>query len=182
MTTSNKTQKGADDATALVRKSRRYLRVFSAVLALIVLFFVLQTRIPEAVDTELCSESNMNISERNVALTGDEKHLYNLELAKTPTQQELGLSHRPCMPEKSAMLFLFPVDDKFGIWMKEMRFNIDVVWLDKDKKIVTIEKNMKPESYPNKIYYPASDSRYVLEFNDGQVEKLGLKLGQTLNW
>jgi uncharacterized membrane protein (UPF0127 family) len=124
----------------------------------------------------------MNISERNVALTGDDDILYNIELAKTPSQQELGLSQRPCMPSNSALLFLYPIDDKFGIWMKDMRFNIDVIWLDKDKSIVTIVKDMKPESYPSKIYYPSKDSRYVIELNAGQVDKLGLKEGQTLRW
>ena len=65
--------------------------------------------------------------------------------------------------------------------MKEMRFPIDVVWLNKDKKIVTIQKNMQPSSYP-KIYYPVEDARYVIEFNVGTVSSLDAHVGSSLNW
>jgi len=110
---------------------------------------------------------------------------FDLEYAKTPTQQSLGLSLRPCLPKNAAVLFLFATDDNHGIWMKEMKFPIDVVWLNSDKKIVKIEKNMQPSSYetdPPTIYRPSKDSSYVLEFNKGIADTLKLKEGSQLTW
>lgn len=135
----------------------------------------------ERVDDSTCPASAITASDYNVQLNPAKKLTFDLEFAKTPTQQELGLSRRPCLPENAAVLFMFAEDDKFGIWMKEMKFPIDVVWLDKDKKIVTVEKHMKPESYP-KVYYPSTDARYVIELNAGVAEKLGAAPGTTLNW
>jgi uncharacterized protein len=56
-----------------------------------------------------------------------------------------------------------------GFWMKEMNFPIDIVWLNKDKKIVHIEHNVSPDTYP-KIFNPNNEfnnekSLYVLETN-----------------
>lgn len=129
-----------------------------------------------------CSSSNMYVTYKNVQLTPESLQPYRIELAKTPSQQELGLSDRPCIPQDAAVLFLFPTDDKFGIWMKNMKFNIDVLWLDANKKVVHIERNMKPESYPN-VYYPSADARYVLEVNAGQAtDVLKATVGTQMNW
>lgn len=148
------------------------------VIGLVAVAFTLKS---SPINSDTCPESNMYHSRYGVALTTTSKQKYDLEFATTPAQQELGLSARPCMPQKSAMIFLFPTDDKFGIWMKQMKFTIDVVWLDKDKKVVSIEKNMQPDSYP-KVFYPASDARYVIELNSGQADKLNIQSGQELSW
>ncbi len=128
-----------------------------------------------------CSENNISPSAYDVKLSPSSKKSYNLEYAKTTPQQELGLSDRPCLPDNGALLFLFPTDDKFGIWMKNMNFPIDVVWLDSNKKIVTIQKDMEPSTYP-KIFYPDMLSRYVIEFKKGAVDDLKIQVGSALNW
>lgn len=129
----------------------------------------------------ICPDGNLSPSMQDVKLYDASSKTFNIELAKTPPAQEMGLSDRPCIPDNGAMLFLFASDDRFGIWMKDMRFPIDVVWLDKDKKVVTIDKNMKPDSYP-KVYYPSDDARYVLEFKAGTIDELGAHTGVTFHW
>lgn len=185
MTTLNKTQKGAGAATESGLKKKAplfalvlFLVVVAAVLS--VLFVEKVARSPRQSDPN-CSESSMYLTERNVKLFAKSKYVYDIEFAKTPSQQELGLSYRDCIPKYAAMIFLFPIDDKFGIWMKNMAFAIDVIWLDKDKKVVTIEKDMQPSSYP-KIYYPNADIRYVIEMAPGSVADLGVAVGDTMNW
>lgn len=128
-----------------------------------------------------CSDENMYFSKYNVQLNPTVKRRYQLEMARTPSQQEMGLSDRRCMPADGALVFLFPVDDVFGIWMKNMHFSIDVLWLDKDKKVVYIEKNMNPESYPT-VYRPKVDARYVIELNAGEADKLGANIDTVLQW
>lgn len=162
------------------RDSRLYLMIVPLVL---ITFAVIYTMMrPELrVETTDCAAANVAPSEFNVQVYEKSDRVYDLEYAKTTTQQDLGLSRRPCLPQGTALLFLFAHDDKFGIWMKDMRFPIDVVWMNKDKKVVYIEKNMLPESYP-KVYYPPEDARYVLEFNKGEVDAMQLNVGATLKW
>jgi uncharacterized membrane protein (UPF0127 family) len=54
--------------------------------------------------------------------------------------------------------------------MKDMNFPIDIIWLDKDKKVVYIVKNAPPESYPYEHFEPKEEARYVLEVAAGTVE------------
>ncbi len=128
-----------------------------------------------------CSPSNLTAYQKNVRLFPESSRTFDIEYAKTASQQETGLSYRQCFPENGALLFLYPTDDKFGIWMKGMHFPIDVIWLDKDKKVVTIEKSMEPSSYP-KIFYPDQNARYVIELNKGTADGLKAKVGSTFNW
>jgi len=130
-----------------------------------------------------CSDGNMYVALKNVRLTDESSMPYRLEFAKTASQQELGLSDRPCYPQDGALIFMFPTDDKFSIWMKNMKFNIDVIWLSKDKKVVHIVKNMEPKSFPDTVYTPPQDARYVIEVNAGQVDSvLKAKIGTQFNW
>ena len=157
------------------------------ILGIFSIFVVLSIAIPltkERIigkDTNVCPDTNINAQKRNVSFSNATKYKYDIELATTISSQDIGLSSRSCFPLNGALIFLFPVDDKFGIWMKNMNFPIDVVWLDKDKKVVTILKDMQPSSYP-KSYYPSSDARFVIELNSGQVDKAKIQEGQTLNW
>ena len=129
-----------------------------------------------------CADTNMYVTYKNVTLTAQSTRPYRIETAKTVTQQEFGLSDRPCYPQDGALLFMFATDDKFGIWMKNMKFNIDVLWLDSNKKVVHIEQNLTPDSYPT-VYYPNNDARYVIEVNAGQASTvLKASVGTQFNW
>ncbi|NBU33016.1 DUF192 domain-containing protein [bacterium] len=132
--------------------------------------------------TNNCPSSNITVSRSNVVLTTQSNQRYDIEIAETPAQQELGLSNRPCFPANGALLFAFQTDDMYGIWMKNMSFNIDVIWLDSNKKAVHIEHNMQPSSYPN-VFYSQAKARYVIELNAGQVDNiLGAQLDTQFNW
>lgn len=109
------------------------------------------------------------------------KALIRAEVADDETERVLGLSGRDGLAENKAMLFVFEEPETHGIWMKDMKFAIDIVWLNKDKKVITISSNVKPDSYP-KRYFPDSDSKYVIELAAGQASKLGIKTHQTLSW
>lgn len=101
---------------------------------------------------------------------------FKVALAQTPEEQERGLGNVSSMPADAGMLFIFPTSDKYGFWMKDTLIPLDMIWLDEEKRIVYIEKEVQPESYPN-IYTPDTPALYVLELNAGLVEKNNLKLG-----
>jgi hypothetical protein len=98
-------------------------------------------------------------------------------VAKTSQERDKGLSGTQGLRQDQAMLFVYETDDKWPIWMKEMNYPIDIVWLDKDKKVVYIVKNAPPESYPYESFMPKQDARYVLELPAGTVEKKSIIIG-----
>jgi uncharacterized membrane protein (UPF0127 family) len=96
------------------------------------------------------------------------------ELALTQEAQTLGLSGRKGIAEGTGMLFVFPKPGKNYFWMKEMKFPIDIVWLDENLKIIYIAQSVSPESYPA-TFGPEKESQYVLEISAGFAEKNNLQ-------
>ncbi len=103
----------------------------------------------------------------------------NFEVVDTPATRQIGLSNRDSLGNDQAMLFVFDEDDKHGIWMKDMRFSLDIVWLDSDREIVTIRENVSPSTFPE-AFRPDKDSRYVIELNAGDAQKHDLEVGDQL--
>ena len=104
-----------------------------------------------------------------------------LEKADTVEARQRGLSGRQYLAPNSGMLFVFDNSDKQCMWMKDMKFNLDIVWLDADKKIVDLKENVKPESFPES-FCSESPALYVIELNAGTARKAGLERGQTLSF
>lgn len=100
----------------------------------------------------------------------------SLLLARTETEQEKGLGDRTGLEDTTGMLFIFPYPDFHLIWMKDMHFPIDIIWLDHNFEIVGLQNNVAPETYPQTFGAPVKDL-YVLEVNAHYVEKNNLKVG-----
>lgn len=88
------------------------------------------------------------------------------EVVNTEGSRELGLSGRTSLAPNTAMLFVFDSSDKWGIWMKDMRFNLDIVWLSEQGVVVGLEQDVSPNTYPE-AFYPNMPARYVLELPAG---------------
>lgn len=107
-------------------------------------------------------------------------HTYTLEFASTAAQQQRGLGGRPSMPTDHGMLFPYDAPGRHCFWMKDMQFALDIIWLDGDKRVVKIERDLSPSSYPTS--YCANNTRYVIELNAGQAEATNLQAGQRLEF
>jgi uncharacterized membrane protein (UPF0127 family) len=103
-----------------------------------------------------------------------------VELATTPKAWEQGLSGRDSLAPETGMLFIFDQDGPQGIWMKDMKFAIDILWLDEHKRVIHKEERVAPETYP-KVFTSASPARYVLELPAGEVAKDAILLGQDMD-
>jgi uncharacterized membrane protein (UPF0127 family) len=87
-----------------------------------------------------------------------------------------GLSGRDSIGDKEAMLFVFKLPYKWGIWMKDMKFPIDVIWMDEKGRIVYLVSKMDPKTY-SEAFYPKEDSLYVLETAPSFIERSKTKIG-----
>ncbi len=104
----------------------------------------------------------------------------SLIIADTGESRAKGLSDRESLSGDTAMLFVFNKIGKYGFWMKNMKFPIDIIWLDMFENIIYIEKNVKPETYPT-VFIPPQNSLYVVEANAGFAEKNDLMVGNILD-
>lgn len=103
----------------------------------------------------------------------------SLEVADTQALRTRGLSGHKPLTKDEGMLFAFPIDGRYGFWMKEMLFPIDIVWLDKNYSIVDVAGHATPDSYP-KIFLPNEKSRYVVELPVNYFLDHGLARGDSL--
>lgn len=101
--------------------------------------------------------------------------VYKAQVAKTPTERAKGLSNSTSLRQDEALLMVYPTDGEHAIWMKDMKYPIDIIWLDKDKKVVHIVKNAPPDSYPEK-FVPKKNARYVLELPAGSVNEKAITI------
>ncbi len=116
-----------------------------------------------------------------MAITKDDGSIVAAEVERADTilKQIVGLMFRKSVPESYAMLFSMKRDNRDGIHMLFVRFPIDVVFLDKDKKIISIRKNLKPWTG---IAFSLKPFRYALELPAGAADRALLKEGERLNW
>jgi uncharacterized membrane protein (UPF0127 family) len=101
-------------------------------------------------------------------------------VADNPVSRAKGLSRRTTLSENEGMLFVFDSPTRPGFWMKDMNFPIDIIWINDENRIVGVEKNASPASYPQS-FYPSSDVRSVLEVTAGFFDNHSLKVGDSFS-
>ncbi|MCX6737872.1 MAG: DUF192 domain-containing protein [Candidatus Parcubacteria bacterium] len=105
---------------------------------------------------------------------------FNIEYAITSQQRTKGLMGRENLNKDEAMFFVFPEQGIYGFWMKNMLIPIDIIWIDKDLKIIYIEHDVPPcKTDSCTLYKPALPSRYVLEIQAGLSQKLNMRIGDN---
>jgi len=102
------------------------------------------------------------------------------EVADTLALQVRGLSGRSSLAEGQGMLFVFESEGTHGIWMKDMRFAIDIIWATSDGTIITITEHVSPDTYPQSFYASEPTARYVLEVGAGFVVRHGIAVGDKV--
>jgi len=109
-----------------------------------------------------------------------------VEIADTPEKRTKGLSGRNSLDQNKGMLFVFPKGSNATFWMKDMKFDLDIIWI-RDSKIVKIDKNVKAPKAgtpDNKLtlYKSKQPIDYVLEVNSGFIEKNNIEVGQIVSF
>ncbi len=107
------------------------------------------------------------------------KSILNSEVADNDCKRNLGLSFRNGLGSDEALIFLFPNTGNYGFWMKDMRFPIDMIWLDDTYMIVGIEKNISPSTYPE-VFGEKYKAKYVIEIYAGFSDTHDVKVGDKI--
>ncbi|HLD40563.1 MAG TPA: DUF192 domain-containing protein [Candidatus Omnitrophota bacterium] len=115
------------------------------------------------------------------------------EIADTPAQRQKGLMSREALLEAQGMLFIFEEEARHGFKMENVNFPLDIIWLDKDGKVVDVKPGLQPcqevcEPFAGghrekscASFLPADKALYVLEVNSGFAGKHKIKIGDTMS-
>lgn len=99
-----------------------------------------------------------------------------VEIVDTPEKRVQGLSGRTSLEGVDGMLFIFDEPGYHEIWMKDMKFPIDIIWIDENLTVVSIDQNVSPDSYPQK-YRPERPALYAIETPDRYTDTFGIRPG-----
>lgn len=132
-----------------------------------------------------------------------------VEIADSDSERIHGLSGREKLAADGGMLFVFPRALYHGIWMKDMLFPLDLIWLRETRTnpgtsppradgtgrsadcaqnyaeketcltVVDVKESVGPATYP-KVFYPKEKAKYVLETRSGFVKEIGVVIGDVL--
>ena len=102
-----------------------------------------------------------------------------VEIANTPEERESGLSERKALDKVNGLLFIFDEPGYHTMWMKDMRFPIDIIWIDEHLTVIAIDKNITPNTFP-RTYRPPSPALYVLETNIHYADTFGIGVGNKV--
>ncbi len=120
-----------------------------------------------------------------VSVTMPQGTVIMAELADTIEERARGLMFRPSLEKNHGMLFTFAEPQQWSFWMKNTRISLDIIWMDGNKKIVHIERNVPTCSRTDDgcpQYQPNENALYVLELAAGSADALTLQRGATLRF
>ncbi len=103
---------------------------------------------------------------------------FNVWIADSEAERIQGLSGVERLDTDGGLLMEFATDELWGIWMKDMKIPLDIVWLNKDRQIIYIVKSATPDLSTNVVFKPTEPARYVLELPAGTVNRVGILTGQ----
>ena len=123
--------------------------------------------------------------EASVRIGGDVA--YAVDMAVTPEERQQGLSGRETMAQDTGMLFVFEEEQPLTFWMKDMRFPLDIIWIDGQCRLIDVAADV-PTPPPGadtadipRVQSP-SPARYVLELNAGEWARAGLSPGDRVEF
>lgn len=105
---------------------------------------------------------------------------FQVEVADTPAKRELGLQYRRDLPPDRGMIFLFPTESEHAFWMKNTPIPLDMIFINRDRKIVGIVEQAVPLSTDSRSVPGAS--QFVLEINGGLSKRHGIKVGDSVQF
>ena len=103
--------------------------------------------------------------------------VFSARVAKTDAERQKGLSGVEKLDASEGLLMVFDKSDIYGIWMKDMKIPIDVIWLDSEKKVVHIVMDAQPELGDSKTFNSKQPAKYVFEVPAGTVKGAAIKIG-----
>ncbi len=104
----------------------------------------------------------------------------DIEIADNDYETQTGLMYRTKLDTNQGMLFIFPDVQLRSFYMKNTKIPLDIIYIDANKTIVSVQKNAKPfdeTSLPSKI-----PVKYVLEINGGLFDEWEFEIDDKIEF
>lgn len=112
--------------------------------------------------------------------SGKQFRKIDVEIAENDTERQKGLMFRPYLSDSVGMLFVFEEATPQSFWMRNTMISLDIIYVDQNKKIVSIQKKAKP--YSDESLPSFGNAQYVVEVNGGYCDKYGIQVGDTITF
>ena len=121
-------------------------------------------------------------STNNISEVCLKSNCFNVEIADTSQEREMGLMNREHLAPTSGMLFVFEKEGIYNSWMKNTLIPLDMIWIDGNNKIIFIKENAQPcKTKQCESFGPDEKAKYMLEINGGLVGEMGLKVDDEVD-
>lgn len=105
---------------------------------------------------------------------------FQVEVADSPAKREMGLQYRRELAQDRGMIFLFPAESDQTFWMKNTPIPLDMIFINRDLKIVGVVEQTAPFSLDSRSV--GRPSQYVLEINGGLTRRMGIEVGNAVRF
>ena len=105
-------------------------------------------------------------------------HRIEAEVAANQDDRMQGLMQRSRLGTGQGMLFVFPMQQRHCMWMKNTLLPLSVAFLDEEGRIINI-RDMQPQTEDN--HCADAPARYALEMNQGWFATRGIKPGMKIS-
>ena len=155
---------------------RKAILIAVPVIATMVIAFVMIIIVlPTTSSTTQPTQTQMKYEVRKITINDVP---LTVEIADDDEKTARGLMFRDRLADDRGMLFIFEKEHKYQFWMMNMKFNLDMIWLDANGKVVYIVEDAEPcidEAHTSLCTYsPDAPAKYVLEVNSGFVKEHGI--------
>jgi len=123
------------------------------------------------------------IGTRKVTLPGGQT--IRAEVEMDPVDMQKGMMFRDSLARGRGMLFIHQTPGLYPYWMYQVRIPLDMLWMDASHRIVEISADTPPCKTKASLcanYGGHQTAQFVLELGGGEARRLGLSLGQTLDF
>ena len=99
------------------------------------------------------------------------------KLCKNFLNKSIGLILHKKLKDKG-LIFIYKKEKKISLHMIFVFFPIDVLFLNKNKKVIDMKKNFKPFSF----YIAKKKAKYILELPEGTIKKTKTEIGDKIKF
>lgn len=124
-------------------------------------------------------ESGLQVIPLTVS-SGGKEHVFQVEVAESPSEQSKGLMFRRSMGDSEGMIFPFDPPREASFWMKNTVIPLDIIFIGADHRILNIEAQAVPYSESPRI--SRGKAAVVLELNGGRAAELGIVAGDKVTF
>lgn len=140
------------------------------ILMISVLILIILILITQIFFMQVLSKASIKLKDRTL----------DVEIADDFSERTKGLQFHEPLKENEGMLFIFQQEGYHRFWMPNMKFPLDILWIDKNFKIIHIERDVPPcESIPCPSYEPSTPAMYVLEVKSNSTNDI--RIGDSVD-